>query len=89
MDMCHHMILTQTPSILVYQIHNLHGLLLGYTTITSNFGHRNSPTSGASSYHSGIDIGAPEGSNIISVSSGIVSFIGFSGARWLYSYYKE
>ena len=32
----------------------------GFTTITSYFGYRNAPTSGASSYHSGIDIGAPE-----------------------------
>lgn len=32
----------------------------GFTTITSPFGYRNAPTSGASSYHSGIDIGAPE-----------------------------
>ena len=61
----------------------------GYTTITSNFGYRNSPTVGASSYHSGIDIGAPTGSNIVSIFSGTVSFIGFSGARWLYSHYKK
>ena len=61
----------------------------GYTTITSNFGYRNSPTAGASSYHSCIDIGAPTGSNIISIFNGTVSFVGFSGARWLYSYYKK
>lgn len=30
-----------------------------YKTITSHFGYRNRPTSGASSFHSGIDIGAP------------------------------
>ena len=34
----------------------------GYTTINSYFGYRTSPTAGASSYHSGLDIGAPEGS---------------------------
>ena len=61
----------------------------GYTTITSYFGYRTAPTSGASSYHSGIDIGVPTGSNIISIFSGTVSYIGFSGARWLYSYYKK
>ena len=61
----------------------------GYTTITSNFGYRNSPTVGASSYHSGIDIGAPTGSNIVSIFNGTVSFIGFSGARWLYRYCKK
>ena len=32
----------------------------GYNTITSYFGKRNAPTAGASTYHSGIDIGAPE-----------------------------
>ena len=61
----------------------------GYTTITSNFGYRKSPTSGASSYHSGIDIGAPTGSNIVSIFSGTVSYIGFSGARRLYCYCEK
>lgn len=61
----------------------------GYTTITSNFGYRKSPTSGASSYHSGIDIGAPTGSNIVAIFSGTVSYIGFSGARWLYCYCEK
>ncbi len=58
----------------------MHGPHLGYTTITSKFGYRNSPTSGASSYHRAIDISAPAGSNIIASCSGKVSFIGFSGA---------
>ena len=52
----------------------------GYTTITSPFGRRNAPTSGASTFHSGIDIGAPTGTNIIAVCSGNVAFLGFSGA---------
>lgn len=52
----------------------------GYTTITSYFGKRNAPTSGASTYHSGIDIGAPTGSNIIAICSGEVTFLGFNGA---------
>ena len=30
-----------------------------YSTITSYFGYRNKPTAGASTYHSGIDIAAP------------------------------
>ena len=52
----------------------------GYTTITSKFGYRTSPTSGAGTYHGGIDIAAPTGSNIIASYSGRVSFTGFSGA---------
>ena len=34
----------------------------GYTTITCNFGYRKAPTSGASTYHGAIDIGAPQNS---------------------------
>ena len=52
----------------------------GFTTITSYFGYRNAPTQGASTYHSGIDIGAAEGSNIIAITSGTVSYTGFYGA---------
>ena len=51
----------------------------GYTTINSYFGYRTSPTAGASSYHSGIDIGAPEGSKFIAVTSGEITFTGFLG----------
>ncbi len=54
--------------------------LPGIYTITSYFGPRHSPTTGASSYHSGIDIAASENTNIYSVLSGIVTFIGFQGA---------
>ena len=39
---------------------------------TSDFGYRTSPTAGASSYHKGIDIGAPYGSNIVSAADGTV-----------------
>jgi len=59
---------------------HFHGLHLGYNTITSKFGYRNAPTSGASSYHGGIDIAAPTGSNIIAACSGKVTFTGFYGA---------
>lgn len=52
----------------------------GYTTITSPFGYRVSPTSGASTNHSGIDIAAPTNSNIVAIFSGTVTYIGFSGA---------
>lgn len=51
----------------------------GYTTITSPFGYRNSPTAGATNYHAGIDIGAPKGSKLIAVCSGKITFTGFLG----------
>ena len=52
----------------------------GYTTITSYFGKRTAPTTGASTYHSGIDIAAPTGSNLIAVIDGTISYLGFNGA---------
>lgn len=51
----------------------------GYTKITSYFGKRNSPTAGASSYHKGLDIGAPEGTNLIATIDGKITYIGFLG----------
>lgn len=51
----------------------------GYTTINSYFGYRTSPTAGASSYHSGLDIGAPEGAKLIAVTSGEITFANFLG----------
>lgn len=54
--------------------------LPGYNYISSYFGKRNSPTQGASSYHSGIDIPAPAGTKILAVCSGNVSFCSW-GAR--------
>ncbi len=40
--------------------------------ITSRFGYRDQPTAGASTFHKGLDIGAPTGSNIIASKSGTV-----------------
>ena len=51
----------------------------GFTSITSYFGYRDSPTSGASSYHSGLDIGAPEGTKLIATTSGKITFTSFLG----------
>ena len=52
----------------------------GYTKISSPFGKRVSPTSGASSSHSGIDIPAPPGTKFIAVHDGIITFRQFLGA---------
>jgi len=49
----------------------------GYVNISSYFGRRISPTSGASSYHSGLDIPAPEGTPVISIGNGNVYFAGW------------
>ena len=48
--------------------------LPGYSYISSYFGLRISPTSGASTYHSGIDIPAPANTPIYSICPGIVTF---------------
>ena len=52
----------------------------GYTNISSPFGKRIKPTSGASSFHYGIDIPAPEGSKFIAVKDGQITFRNFLGA---------
>lgn len=46
----------------------------GYTSISSYFGKRDSPTTGASTYHSGLDIPAPEGTYLYAIDDGYVSF---------------
>ena len=51
----------------------------GYTSITSPFGKRVSPTAGASSFHKGIDIGAPEGTVLIAATDGVITYVGFLG----------
>lgn len=52
----------------------------GYYAISSPFGYRNAPTAGASSFHSGIDIPAPEGTKIVSVMDGEVVSCGWGGS---------
>ena len=43
------------------------------------FGKRNAPTIGASTFHKGIDIGAPEGFEFVAVNDGTITFVGFLG----------
>ncbi len=51
----------------------------GYTSINSYFGKRSSPTAGASSYHKGVDIGAPQGAKFIAIMPGKITYTGFLG----------
>lgn len=53
----------------------------GYSRITSKFGYRNAPAKGSSTYHGGIDIGVPEGTNILSILDGTVTYAGWYGAN--------
>ena len=44
-----------------------------YTQITSAFGYRDDPFSGELSFHKGLDMAAPRGTNVIAAEDGIVS----------------
>ena len=57
----------------------------GYTRISSYFGKRTAPTSGASTYHKGIDIPAPEGTALIACYDSEVTFTGFLGGGRIYN----
>ena len=48
--------------------------------LTDKFGWRDAPTAGASSYHQGVDIGAPWNSNIYAAQSGTVIQAGWNGS---------
>ena len=52
--------------------------------ITSYFGYRNAPTKGASTYHRGIDIGAPTGTNAVSVLAGTVIAASYNSSSGYY-----
>ena len=51
-----------------------------FKDITSGYGKRTAPTSGASTFHSGIDIGASEGTKIIAIADGKVTKTAWGGA---------
>ena len=51
----------------------------GYTRISSYFGKRDAPTEGAATYHTGVDIPAPEGTSLFAVCDGEITFTGFFG----------
>ncbi|MGL4548424.1 peptidoglycan DD-metalloendopeptidase family protein, partial [Eubacterium aggregans] len=48
-------------------------------TVTDEFGERESPGAGASTYHEGMDFGAAEGTPIAAAASGTVSLAGWNG----------
>ncbi|MEI7025638.1 peptidoglycan DD-metalloendopeptidase family protein [Paenibacillus sp. y28] len=56
--------------------------LPGHYTITSGFGNRTDPFTKANAYHSGIDIGAPQGTAIIAAESGVVINAGFNNGGY-------
>lgn len=70
-------IITSYPNI-NFSTENMIWPIPDYYTITSQFGYRYAPASGASTYHSGIDIGAPTGSKLLAIFSGIITYTGFS-----------
>ena len=53
--------------------------------ITSSFGNRKSPTKGASTFHQGIDIGAPVGENVLSAAAGevVISSYSYSAGNYI------
>lgn len=48
--------------------------------ITSPYGYRKAPTAGASTFHSGIDIGAAEGTKLVAIADGEVTRTSWGGA---------
>ena len=52
--------------------------------VTSGYGNRTSPTSGASTYHRGIDIGAAGGADIVAAAAGTVTSAAYSSAAGNY-----
>ena len=55
-----------------------------YVLLTSPFGYRDAPTSGASSYHQGVDLAGPEGTPIYASRSGTVTIATYSKSAGYY-----
>lgn len=59
--------------------------LPGYTSVSSDYGYRSDPFSGATSFHSGIDLPAPSGTPIVAAASGTVEWANYSSSagNWI------
>ena len=57
---------------------------VSYTSITSPFGNRTSPTAGASSYHQGVDLDTGTGDPVVAAKAGIVVVAGWGNAAGNY-----
>ena len=55
-----------------------------YTKLTSPFGNRKSPTTGASTYHQGVDLAAPANTPVYATRSGVVTTATYSGSAGYY-----
>ena len=55
-----------------------------YTSITSPFGNRVSPTTGASTYHQGVDLDTGTGWPVVAAKAGVVAFSGYGSAAGNY-----
>ena len=55
-----------------------------YVKLTSPFGYRVSPTAGASTYHQGVDLAAPQGTPVYASRAGRVTVAGFTSAAGYY-----
>lgn len=61
------------------RLSNLQWPVPSCTLITSRFGYRVAPTTGASTYHGGLDIGAGMGASIVAAGAGDVIYAGANG----------
>lgn len=55
-----------------------------YTYLSSPFGFRTSPTSGASTYHQGVDLAAPAGTPVYATRAGVVTATTYSNSAGYY-----
>ena len=55
-----------------------------YTSITSPFGYRESPTTGASTYHQGVDLDTGTGWSVVAARAGVVIAASYSNSAGYY-----